>query len=222
MKNSHCSRRSRYPRAIPTRWRTRSPTPSSTPSSPRTPMAASPARPWSRPAWWCWPGRSPPTPRRLRAHRARDRGGHRLRQLLGGLRRHTCAVINAIGKQSPDIAQGVDGTAEQPREPGRRRPGADVRLRQQRDRRADAGPHHLRPRWCKPPGRGAQARRALLAAPGRQEPGHLPLRGRRSRWASTRWCSPPSTARRSPRTTCKEAVMDMIIKPVLPADWLAA
>ncbi len=40
----------------------------------------------------------------------------------------TCAVMNIIGKQSPDIAQGVD------RKPtsvaGRRRPGPDVRLRQ--------------------------------------------------------------------------------------------
>ena len=41
----------------------------------------------------------------------------------------TCAVISAIQPQSPDIAHG-----RRPR--GRRRPGPDVRLRLQRDRRS--------------------------------------------------------------------------------------
>ena len=61
----------------------------------------------------------------------------------------TCAVINAIDKQSPDIAQGVDAayeTRQQANDPAptptsstiarRRRPGDDVRLRHQRDARA--------------------------------------------------------------------------------------
>ncbi len=51
---------------------------------------------------------------------------------------HTCAVINAIDKQSPDIAQGVDVAWEARTDPGdddefdvagAGRPGNDVRLR---------------------------------------------------------------------------------------------
>jgi S-adenosylmethionine synthetase len=41
----------------------------------------------------------------------------------------TCAVLNCIGKQSPDIAQGVD--RKESRVTGRRRPGPHVRLREQ-------------------------------------------------------------------------------------------
>ena len=55
----------------------------------------------------------------------------------------TCAVINAIDKQSPDIAQGVDEAYETRTDPAdddaarrrrRGRPGHDVRLRHARDR----------------------------------------------------------------------------------------
>ena len=56
----------------------------------------------------------------------------------------SCGVTIAIGQQSPDIAQGVDAAFEtrtgesgrRARPAGRRRPGPDVRLRLQRDRRA--------------------------------------------------------------------------------------
>ena len=59
-----------------------------------------------------------------------------------GFSADSCAVINAIDKQSPDIAQGVDAAYEQRARPGRRgcarrrrrrRPGDDVRLRDARD-----------------------------------------------------------------------------------------
>ena len=40
-----------------------------------------------------------------------------------------CAVLVAYDKQSNDIAQGVDRRHGRLLEPGRRRPGADVRLR---------------------------------------------------------------------------------------------
>ncbi len=65
----------------------------------------------------------------------------------------TCGVLNIIGKQSVDINQGVDRA--KPGRPGRRRPGPDVRLRQQRDRRADAGADLLLHRLVEAPGRGA-------------------------------------------------------------------
>jgi S-adenosylmethionine synthetase len=39
-------------------------------------------------------------------------------------------------------------------------------------------------------------------------------------WASTRWCCPPSTTRISAQGLLREAVMEHIIKPVLPAEWL--
>ena len=44
---------------------------------------------------------------------------------------HSCAVLNGLGKQSPDIAQGVD--RDDRGGPGCRRPGPDVRLRDQRN-----------------------------------------------------------------------------------------
>ena len=78
----------------------------------------------------------------------RGRQGHRLRQFRHRLRlANTCAVLNALGKQSPDINQGVD--RDRPHEAGRRRPGPDVRLRHQRDRRADAGADHYAHRLVK-------------------------------------------------------------------------
>ena len=71
---------------------------------------ASPPRRWSRPAWWCSPARSPPTRASTTTQVARktikrigyDNTDDRLRLHA------TCAVLVAYGKQSPDIAQGVD------------------------------------------------------------------------------------------------------------------
>ena len=44
-----------------------------------------------------------------------------------------CAVLVAYDKQSNDIAQGVDRASRRLPQPGRRRPGPDVRLRLRRD-----------------------------------------------------------------------------------------
>jgi hypothetical protein len=78
-----------------------------------------------------------------------------------GFDANTCAVINTIDRQSPDIAQGVSQAYEtaptaprgQARPRRRRRSGNDVRLRLQRDRRADAAADLGRP----PPRRAALA-----------------------------------------------------------------
>ena len=90
-----------------------------------------------------------------------------------------CAVINAIDKQSPDIAQGVDAALEarsardddDARRGRCRRPGDDVRLRVQRDAGADAAADHPRAPAGRAAGRGAQGRHAALPAPGRQDAG---------------------------------------------------
>ena len=106
---------------------------------------------------------------------------------------HHCAVMIALDKQSPDIAQGVDVALEHraqlsgpswPRTSwtgaGRRRPGHDVRLRHPGDPGADAAADRAGAPAGPPAGRGAQGRHAPLPAPGRQDPGHGALPGRRS------------------------------------------
>ncbi len=50
--------------------------------------------------------------RRHPGHRPRDDPQHRLHRCRPGLLADSCAVINAIDKQSPDIAQGVDNALE--------------------------------------------------------------------------------------------------------------
>ena len=75
---------------------------------------ASPARRWSRPGLVVVAGEI--TTETLGRHpraRARDDRGDRLHALRVGFDAHTCGVIIAIDKQSPDIAQGVDDRREQ-------------------------------------------------------------------------------------------------------------
>lgn len=63
-----------------------------------------------------------------------------------GFDANSCAVLSAIGKQSPDINRGVDRA--DPLEQGAGDPGSDVWLCNQRNRRADASPDYL----CSPSG----------------------------------------------------------------------
>ncbi len=92
---------------------------------------------------------------------------------------NTCAVLNALGKQSQDIAQGVDRKCA--RRAGRRRPRPHVRLCDERDRQLHAGSDHLLASLGREAGRSAQERQAAVAAPGREEPVHVPLRERQAR-----------------------------------------
>ena len=92
----------------------------------------------------------------------------------------SCGILVSLDKQSPDIADGVDvafehrsgvGRRGQPQLPGRRRPGHDVRLRLQRQRRLHAAadlagaparrcgsPRCDDPAWCRTCGPTARPR----------------------------------------------------------------
>ena len=102
---------------------------------------------------------------------------------------NTCGVMVSIDAQSPNIAQGVDTAVRDahrherrghPQQPGRRRPGDDVRLRVRRDRRPHAAADLAGPPPRPPPVRGAQGRHPPVPASRREDAGHVRLRGRRA------------------------------------------
>ena len=169
---------------------TRSPTASSMPCSPTTRPAASPARRSSTPASSSSPARSAPSTyvdipsivRETIKGIGYDDGA------MGFDGQH-CAVLTAIDEQSADIAQGVDEALEKRtdaerrrslRPRGRRRPGNDVRLRDERDGGADADADPDRAHARRPDRQGPQGRRHRLPATRRQDPGHDPLPGRQA------------------------------------------
>ena len=100
------------------------------------------------------------------------------------------------------------------RPPGRRRPGPHVRLRERRDRRADAAADHPRP----PPLRAAGGHAAHLndlPAPRRQVAGHRPLRGRRAAGGQPRSSSRPSTRPDVSPDLLRDEVIGQVVRPVL-------
>ena len=83
----------------------------------------------------------------------------------------TCGVMVAIDEQSSDIAQGVDESYEaqhgdtDPLDCSGRRPGNDVRVRDARDRGADAAPDLPRAQALEAARRGAESQRAPVPRP---------------------------------------------------------
>ena len=135
-----------------------------------------------------------------------------------------CAVLVAYDKQSNDIAQGVDHASDDHLNTGRRRPGPDVRLRLRRNARADAAPIYYAHRLVE---RQAQLRkdgRLPFLRPGRQEPGDHALCGRQAPQHRHRGAVHPAQPRDEPGDKMTpafiEAVIEEIIKPVLPKEWL--
>ncbi len=158
------------PRAIPTRSPTRSPTPSWTPSSPQDPMSRVACETLTCTGLVFVAGEI--TTRALRRNpedRPLDRRRDRLRQCR--LRLRLQHLRRALRHR-----QAVAGHRHGRRHRRRRRPGHDVRLRHQRDARADADAHLAGPQARREALRSAQVRPDAVPASRRQVPGHRGVR----------------------------------------------
>ena len=132
---------------------------------------------------------------RFRPHRPRHDPPDRLQRPGAPLRRRW---LRGDGLLRPPVAR--HRARRRPRvrripEPGRGRPGPDVRLCVRRDAGADAVPDLLRAPARAAAKRSAQGRPAALAAPGREVAGHRALRRRQAGRPSTRSCCRRSTTR---------------------------
>ena len=90
----------------------------------------------------------------------------------------SCGVLNIIGKQSPDIAQGVDRKDE--RKQGAGDQGLMFGYATNETDVLMPAPITLAHRLVKRQAQVRKSRQAPLAAPGRQEPGDAALRGRQA------------------------------------------
>ena len=143
---------------------------------------------------------------------------------------NTCGVITSIDPQSPDIAQGVDTAFEtrtgvvrrgRPQQPGRRRPGDDVRLRLRRDRRPHAAADLAGPPAGRAPGRGPQGRASLpYLRPDGKTQVTVDYEDNKPGRAQDRAHLHPAPARAStPRRTIKPDLIEHVIRPSLPEQF---
>ena len=129
-------------------------------------------------------------------------------------------VLNALGKQSTEIAQGVDETTDH--EQGAGDQGLMFGYATAETDVMMPAPITYAHRLMRRHAEGAPGRRRL-PAPRREEPVVFPLRPRTaSRSPSTRSWSRRTTRPSVDNPTLHEAVMEEIIKPVMPGNWITA
>ena len=178
--------------------RQRSPTPFSTPCSRRTRARGWPARPWSTPAWPWSPARSPPAPPSTTPRScARPSATSATTTATWASTATPAPCCWRSTSSRPDIAQGVDEGSGLDLDQGAGDQGLMYGYATNETRRPDADADPATPTSSPSARRGAQVRRARLAAPGLQVPGLGRATRATPRSPSRRWCSPLSTPPRS-------------------------
>ena len=156
-------------------------------------------------------------PRDDQLDRLRQRALRLRRQHVRRHRRHRRAEPrHRPGRRQERGAARRQGRRGLPQQPGRRRPGDDVRLRLRRDARPDAAADLARPPPGRAPGRGAQVRRGPVPAPRRQDPGDVRVRGRQAGRAAHVLISTQHQDGIDRDTVIRPDLIEQVIRPIDP------